>query len=86
MSLEPDQTPATWDKGEPPKDGKLYVAIGRAVARDEYGGSSRPFVSKVRWDGDWLDDRGLAIRYDAAERVIIAWHIALPENTEGNER
>jgi hypothetical protein len=76
---------AGWVRGEAPKDGNLYVAMGRMVGFDEWGGHSTPFLSQVRWHcdadwGGWVDERGLAVSSDIDDRVHIDHWCALPNN------
>lgn len=76
---------AGWQKGEPPKDGELYVALGSVKWADEYGGGSTPFLSQVRhtiregWTG-WLDENDLAIADGIEDQVFFANWICLPND------
>lgn len=82
-------SPTPWNVGEPPRDGRCYVALGAVVGADEWGGSSSPFLSMVRWikgqttgwEG-WVDERQLAISSDPADAVRIHYWATLPEGCE----
>lgn len=79
--------PSGWTRGDAPKDGQLYVAMGRVVGSDEWGGRSTPFLSQVRWHCDagfgcWVDERGMAISSDIEARVYIDHWCALPCDTD----
>lgn len=79
--------PSGWSHGDAPKDGQLYVAMGRVVGSDEWGGRSTPFLSQVRWGGSggwsgWVDECGLAIASDIDDRVCIDHWCALPCGTD----
>lgn len=73
---------AGWTCGDAPKDGNLYVALGRMVGADEYGGHSTPFLSHVQWKtGDWsgwVDEHGMAISSDIDDTVHIDHWCFLP--------
>ena len=78
---------SSWAHGDAPKDGQLYVAIGRVVGSDEWGGRSAPFLSQVRWHCDagfgfWVDECGMAISSDIEARVYIDHWCALPCDTD----
>lgn len=80
---------AGWVRGDAPKDGKLYVALGRMVGTDEWGGHSTPFLSHVRWGGSgdwsgWVDEHGMAISSDIEDRVYIDHWCALPNTSVTN--
>ena len=82
---------AGWVRGEAPKDGTLYVALGRMVGSDEWGGHSTPFLSHVRWGGSggwsgWVDERGMAISSDIDDRVYIDYWCALPNGEDDPRR
>lgn len=84
----PIAKPSGWTRGDAPKDGQLYVAIGRVVGSDEWGGRSTPFLSQVRWGGGsggwsgWVDEHGMAISSDIEARVYIDHWCALPCDTD----
>lgn len=79
----PIAAPSGWAHGDAPKDGQLYVAMGRVVGSDEWGGRSTPFLSQVRWSGSggwswWVDEHGMAISSDIEARVYIDHLCSLP--------
>lgn len=84
--MAPAEAAAGWVRGEPAKDGALYVAIGRLVGCDENSGHSTPFLEYVRWGGTggwlgWVDQHDMAISSDIEDRVYVDYWIALPPNS-----
>jgi hypothetical protein len=79
-----DTTPcsAGWNAGTAPKDGKLYVAIGRVVWAEKYGGGSSPFTGQVKYrsvdGGMWVDQDDMAIAQTTDDIVHIDHWISLP--------
>ena len=76
---------AGWNDGEPPKDGKGYVACGRVTWADESGGGSSPFVSEIYWESKietWCHRRdeevGMTVARFNDERVHVDHWISLP--------
>lgn len=78
---------AGWNIGEPPKDGKTYVAIGQVVWSNEYGGGSTPFLAQVhysfreKWEG-WLDERDVAISDGIDDTIRIFHWMPLPNSVD----
>lgn len=78
-----------WTCGKAPRDGKLFIAMGRILATDEHGGYSMPFLSRVRWGGStgwsgWVDEQGMAISSDLDAEVHIDHWIGLPPEDESH--
>jgi len=81
-----------WNVGEPPKDGKGYVACGRVTWADESGGGSSPFVSEIYWDSKiemWCHRRdeevGMTVARFNDERVHVDNWIPLPNDGKVSE-
>lgn len=58
-----DTSLPSWSAGEPPKDGKLYIAIGAVTYSNGNAGYSRPFLKYVRHKPGviWVDEDGMSI-------------------------
>ncbi len=68
-----------WKTSDPPKDGTIFVAIGRVVWSDEFGGESWPFVAMVHFNGEqWLDEIGMALTESPLDTVHIDYWIQIP--------
>lgn len=83
---------AGWNPGEPPRDGKTRVIIGRVTWRDEGGGGSYPVLTEARFEthkgrAGWLGPDGLSITSDLTDTLHIDWWIDLPntDNTAANK-
>lgn len=74
-----------WIPGEPPRDGKTYVASGRIVWNYNGDAGSCPFVSNLRYHSQpgsfegWLNDESLSLTDGVSDRVFIDYHIPRPE-------
>ena len=74
---------AGWNAGEPPRDGKTRVIIGRLTWHDDCGGGSQPILAEVRYANcggcsGWMGTDGLTIAADLLEALHIEWWVDLP--------
>lgn len=75
--------PATWQTGEPPKDGATYAAMGNIIASEEDGclTTAYPFTEFVHWDAsaiEWLGCGQMTVRRAADDELHFHHHISLP--------
>ena len=73
-----------WRKGEPPKDGNLYVIIGRILWAFEGQAGSNPVLSYAKYGkgGDWLDQHGLSVNPYPEDKFVIDYYSPVPSESE----
>lgn len=75
----------TWSPGEPPKDGRYYIGVGRIVSSSAHGGGSWPFLSYARYfiQGNhhmWVDKNDLVIASEPEDRIYFDFWSKEPTN------
>jgi len=92
MSLYPKPQLNAWAKSwlvardvRPPKDGTVFVAVGKLTAADERGGYSAPFVAELKWDGRmWVHaESQLSVAETPDEAVRIFYWLPVPMGRSG---
>lgn len=84
LILEKPKQTAGWVKGFAPKDGNLYVMIGRIVGTEKDTNHSIPFLLDLCWKqtsdwSGWVDKWGMAVSSDINERVYVDYWCSLPD-------
>lgn len=68
----------------PPRDGRLIVAKGNVIGRDEFSTYSDPFLEIVKWHvgegwAGWTSQAGLAVSCDIEATVTVWFWSEVPE-------
>ena len=72
-----------WQQGEAPKDGNVYVCIGRIIEYKDEGGGSYPFIAKIKWLNEgkepcWVYESGLSPAEWWTDKVCIDYWCNVP--------
>lgn len=80
-------TATAWHKGEPPKDGREYVALGNISWTCRDGGhGSVPFTESIHWNGEmWLRPSGMSVVLNCDDQFHIH-HWAFPPNVDQHDQ